>query len=252
MNLASHRKFLPYPEQHQDFSLPKRYQQDPKEIEAFHARQAAREKYRRAEEERALEPIRIAPVIEKKSKCGSSELTLVGEDGRVTVVDEEEDDPTLVDWYGEGESHIGLLREISPQHSFHRRPRESAQLVRTLSSINSPLLIRTLRRPRWRKWLVVFDVCLLTVTIDLASPALSPGVKLLMKEFHVGQIPATLATSVYILGLGIGPLVLSPLSEIPGIGRNKPYIVTLFLFTILQIPTALVSNYPGLLVLRFM
>jgi DHA1 family multidrug resistance protein-like MFS transporter len=114
------------------------------------------------------------------------------------------------------------------------------------------LLIRTIRRPRWRKWLVVFDVCLLTVIIDLASPALSPGVKLLMEEFHVGQIPATLATSVYILGLGIGPLVLSPLSEIPGIGRNKPYIVTLFLFTILQIPTALVSNYPGLLVLRFM
>lgn len=73
-----------------------------------------------------------------------------------------------------------------------------------------------------------------------------------MREFHLGQVPATVATSMFILGLGIGPLMLSPLSEIPGIGRNRPYMVTLFLFTILQVPTALVQNYPGLLVLRFL
>jgi hypothetical protein len=123
VNLASQRKFLPYPEQHQDFSLPKRYQQDPKEIEAFHARQAAREKYRRAEEERVLKPIRIAPVIQKKSKGGSSELTLVGEDGRVSVVDEEEEDPTLVDWYGDGELRIGRPKDILTHRSSQTIPR---------------------------------------------------------------------------------------------------------------------------------
>ncbi|KAH6975175.1 major facilitator superfamily domain-containing protein [Ilyonectria sp. MPI-CAGE-AT-0026] len=39
---------------------------------------------------------------------------------------------------------------------------------------------------------------------------------------------------------------------IPRIGRNPVYIVTMFLFVIISIPTALVDNYPGLIVLRFL
>jgi DHA1 family multidrug resistance protein-like MFS transporter len=41
-------------------------------------------------------------------------------------------------------------------------------------------------------------------------------------------------------------------SEIPAIGRCKPYIITLFLFVILQIPTALVDNIAGFMILRFL
>ena len=44
----------------------------------------------------------------------------------------------------------------------------------------------------------------------------------------------------------------SPLSEIPLFGRNVPYITTFGLFVILCVPLALVDNYPGLLVLRFL
>lgn len=42
------------------------------------------------------------------------------------------------------------------------------------------------------------------------------------------------------------------MSEIPFFGRNAPYIVSFALFVILAVPTALVNNYPGLLVLRFL
>ena len=42
------------------------------------------------------------------------------------------------------------------------------------------------------------------------------------------------------------------MSEIPLFGRNAPYIVSFALFVILAVPTALVNNYPGLLVLRFL
>jgi MFS transporter, DHA1 family, multidrug resistance protein len=42
------------------------------------------------------------------------------------------------------------------------------------------------------------------------------------------------------------------MSEIPVIGRNWVFAPTFFLFTILSIPTAVVSNYAGLLVLRFL
>ncbi|KAH8422897.1 uncharacterized protein LDX57_000653 [Aspergillus melleus] len=49
----------------------------------------------------------------------------------------------------------------------------------------------------------------------------------------------------------MGPLIFSPLSEIPAIGRNWPYIVTMIIFAIICVPTALVDNIGGLLVLRF-
>jgi hypothetical protein len=110
LNVVSRNQLLPYPEQQKDFHLPKRYAHDQQEIEAFRARQAVREKDRRAEEERARKPIRIAPVAEKRDHGRTSELTLVEADGRVTVVEEEEEDPTLVDWYGDGELRVTGLK----------------------------------------------------------------------------------------------------------------------------------------------
>lgn len=53
------------------------------------------------------------------------------------------------------------------------------------------------------------------------------------------------------VGYGIGPLFLAPITEIPQIGRNLPYIVPLAIFCLLQIPTALVENFAGFCVLRF-
>ena len=51
---------------------------------------------------------------------------------------------------------------------------------------------------------------------------------------------------------GIGPLIFSPLSEIPAIGRNPPYLISFGIFVILCVPTALANNFGGLLVLRFL
>jgi DHA1 family multidrug resistance protein-like MFS transporter len=100
--------------------------------------------------------------------------------------------------------------------------------------------------------MVVLNTVLLALVLDIASPILSPGIKSIMAEFNIAQVPATLGISVYLIGIAIGPLILSTISEIPNVGRTKPYVVTLVLFTLLQIVTALVQNYPGLHVLRFL
>src|SRR3954468_18987802 len=50
----------------------------------------------------------------------------------------------------------------------------------------------------------------------------------------------------------MGPLLWAPLSEIPIIGRSPVYAATMALFTILSLPTAMVHNFAGLLVLRFL
>jgi MFS transporter, DHA1 family, multidrug resistance protein len=47
-------------------------------------------------------------------------------------------------------------------------------------------------------------------------------------------------------------MILSPLSEIPSIGRNPVYIITLFLFVIFQIPIIFAENFSTILAFRFL
>lgn len=79
-----------------------------------------------------------------------------------------------------------------------------------------------------------------------------PGEQGVMERFNVGATPAAMGLAIYVIGYGVGPLFWAPLSEIPAIGRNMVYVPTFFLFVILSIPTAVVDNYAGLLVLRFL
>ncbi|KAK2676011.1 MFS transporter superfamily [Fusarium oxysporum f. sp. vasinfectum] len=95
-------------------------------------------------------------------------------------------------------------------------------------------------------------ICLYTFVVYTSSAIYTSSTEGVMRAFGVSQLKATLGLSLYVLGYGIGPLIFSPLSEIPRIGRNPVYIVTMFLFVIISIPTALVNNYPGLMVLRFL
>lgn len=99
---------------------------------------------------------------------------------------------------------------------------------------------------------VALIICLYTFVVYTSSAIYTSSTEGVMRAFGVSQLKATLGLSLYVLGYGTGPLIFSPLSEIPRIGRNPVYIVTMFLFVIISIPTALVKNYPGLMVLRFL
>lgn len=57
---------------------------------------------------------------------------------------------------------------------------------------------------------------------------------------------------MFVVGYGIGPMFLSPLSEIPQFGRTTVYILSLFIFVVLQVPTALAKNLGALIPLRFL
>lgn len=73
-----------------------------------------------------------------------------------------------------------------------------------------------------------------------------------MEKFHVSHVDAALPLSLYVLAYGMGPLLWSPLSEIPKIGRSPIYAFTMAVFVIISLPTAMVNNFAGLLVLRFL
>lgn len=103
-----------------------------------------------------------------------------------------------------------------------------------------------------KRGLITVIIALYTFVVYTSSAIYTTSSMGIMKEFGVSQLKASLGLSLYVLGYGIGPLIFSPLSEIPRIGRNPVYIITMFLFVIISIPTAFAQNYPGLMVLRFL
>ena len=102
-----------------------------------------------------------------------------------------------------------------------------------------------------KKAWVVLQIYLYTLAVYMGSAIYTPSEPYIVEKFGVSPTAASLGLALYVLGYGTGPLVFSLLSEIPVIGRNPPYMVTFGIFVILCVPTALVNNFAGLLVLRF-
>jgi len=105
---------------------------------------------------------------------------------------------------------------------------------------------------RGKKFFVTFEICFLTFSVYIGSAIYTPGLMDVMQVFGVGNVPATLGLTLYVAGYGLGPIIWSPMSEIPQIGRLWVYITTLFIFVLLQIPTALAVNFGMLLAFRFL
>jgi DHA1 family multidrug resistance protein-like MFS transporter len=102
------------------------------------------------------------------------------------------------------------------------------------------------------KILMTIVISLYTFAVYVGSSIYTPSQEAVMETFHVSHVEGSLGIALYVLGYGIGCLLFSPISEIPAIGRNPPYAISGLLFVVLCIPTALVENYAGLMVLRFL
>lgn len=103
-----------------------------------------------------------------------------------------------------------------------------------------------------RKTLVVLQIYMYTLAVYIGSAIITPSQPYIEAQFDVSPQVASMGLSLYVLGYGVGALVFSPLSEIPVIGRNPPYIVTFFIFIALSIGVAVVNHFPWLIVLRFL
>ncbi|KAK5744809.1 hypothetical protein LTR17_001885 [Elasticomyces elasticus] len=103
-----------------------------------------------------------------------------------------------------------------------------------------------------KKTFVSAQMCLYTFTVYTGSSLFVAGELDVGSEFHIGATLAELGLALYVLGYGIGPMIWSPLSEIPYIGRNTIYICTYAVFVALSLAASLVDNLAGLLVLRFL
>ncbi|MCJ1400301.1 hypothetical protein MMC11_003506 [Xylographa trunciseda] len=103
-----------------------------------------------------------------------------------------------------------------------------------------------------KKAFVALQIDLYTFVVYCGSSIYVASELGVIAEFGIGSTEASLGLALYVLGYGLGPLLWAPMSEIPTFGRNIPYITSFAIYLILIIPTALVHNYGGLMVLRFL
>ena len=85
----------------------------------------------------------------------------------------------------------------------------------------------------------------------VSSTILAVGSQAIAAEFGLTSIyTPNLPVGMYVIGLGLGPLYLAPLSEFRG--RRIVYLSSFFLFTILNVGCALAPNITALSILRFL
>lgn len=103
-----------------------------------------------------------------------------------------------------------------------------------------------------KRALISIIICSYTFVVYCGSAIYTSSSLGVIEKFGVTHLDASLPLSLYVLAYGMGPLLWAPLSEIPIIGRSPVYAATMAIFVILSLPTALVNNFAGLLVLRFL
>ncbi|KAE8308634.1 major facilitator superfamily domain-containing protein [Aspergillus transmontanensis] len=104
--------------------------------------------------------------------------------------------------------------------------------------------------PSIKKAWVVFVISYYSFVVYMAAPIYSPGKDAFRHEFNVNPAESSLGLALYVLGYGAGPLLFSPLSEIPRFGRNLPYVISFTIFTILCIPKGFAPTAIGFYFLR--
>jgi MFS family permease len=90
---------------------------------------------------------------------------------------------------------------------------------------------------------------LVTMTATWASSSYSPGTRQIAQEFHVGTQVATLGTTLFLFGFGIGPLLWAPLSEV--YGRRLAVFVPMFVAICFSFGSATSKDLQTLMLTRF-
>ncbi|KAL5332561.1 benomyl/methotrexate resistance protein [Aspergillus crustosus] len=103
-----------------------------------------------------------------------------------------------------------------------------------------------------KKLVIGLLICAYSFAVYFGSSIYVGAVPEIIEIFGVSAEVSSLGLALYVIGYGLGPMLFAPLSEIATIGRNPPYIITFGLYMILQIVAAVVNNFAGFMVLRFL
>ncbi|KAH7175600.1 major facilitator superfamily transporter [Dactylonectria macrodidyma] len=101
-----------------------------------------------------------------------------------------------------------------------------------------------------RKWTIVIIVSMASFCVTAASSIYTSTYAQMEAEFGNSRIVSTLGLSLFVLGISLGPMFLSPLSEF--YGRRPIYLVSWAMYVVWIIPQAVGHNIATMLVSRFL
>jgi multidrug resistance protein len=101
------------------------------------------------------------------------------------------------------------------------------------------------------KWRITLFTSGMNLMVAFASSMIAPGISYVSAEFHnTSSTLETFTVTVFLLGLTVGPLIFSPLSEL--YGRKVVLTWGNVIFILLQIACALAPNLNALICFRFL
>ncbi|KAF4169469.1 hypothetical protein CNMCM6936_008161 [Aspergillus lentulus] len=103
--------------------------------------------------------------------------------------------------------------------------------------------------PLWYKGVTVAAMSLGATVVSLSSTLYTSGIPGLQEEFGISKLEALVGVTTYLLGMALGSVLFAPLSEL--VGRRPVYIISMTVFLLLLLPSALARNIETILVSRF-
>ncbi|KAJ7141175.1 major facilitator superfamily domain-containing protein [Mycena epipterygia] len=114
-----------------------------------------------------------------------------------------------------------------------------------LDSSEDPLCFST-----FKKWLAVVVISAGSFCVACASSMAIFTEKAMAEEFHVSHEPTILTVSLFVLGFGVGPLIMGPFSEV--YGRAIIYQLSYIFLVLLSLPVVFAPNLAVAVVFRFL
>ncbi|KAL2818951.1 major facilitator superfamily domain-containing protein [Aspergillus granulosus] len=104
--------------------------------------------------------------------------------------------------------------------------------------------------PKHKKWAHIIILSILALITNMAPTMCAPGIQDIAADLDItSSTISTLAITLYVLGIAIGPMIMSPLSEI--YGRAPVYHAASVIFVAFIVGSALSQTAPQFMVFRF-
>jgi len=104
----------------------------------------------------------------------------------------------------------------------------------------------------WSLWQRIYHTtvpALFSFVVTIGSSIYTSGLSDIMKDFDVSSTVALLGLSLYVLGLGFGPVLAAPISE--SLGRRSVYMISLPLSALFTLGAGFSQTFASLAICRF-
>lgn len=100
-----------------------------------------------------------------------------------------------------------------------------------------------------KRCLHIFPIAFLSFAVTAGSSLITPSTPEIAQQFSISRTVSILSLSLFVFGLGIGPMIAAPISET--LGRNMVYKISGLVYMLFILGAGFSETLASLLVCRF-